>query len=92
MLAVKSIFFHLMPYPELPPDFPEQHRSVWVDIDPKLYDPTVGHQTYNTYLDQLEFAAGCGFDAVGIKRASLQRLRADAQPEHHRCGPVAQLP
>jgi len=63
---VKSIFFHLMPYPELPPDFPEQHRSVWVDIDPKLYDPTVGHETYNTYLDQLEFAAECGFDAVGI--------------------------
>ncbi|MYA27007.1 MAG: LLM class flavin-dependent oxidoreductase [Acidimicrobiales bacterium] len=63
---MKSIFFHLMPYPELPPDFPEQHRSVWVDIDPKLYDPTVGHQTYNTYLDQLEFAAECGFDAVGI--------------------------
>lgn len=63
---MKSIFFHLMPYPELPDDFPEQHRSVWVDIDPGLYDPVVGHRTYNEYLDELEFAAKVGFDAVGI--------------------------
>ena len=63
---MKSIFFHLMPYPELPDDFPEEHRSVWVDIDPGLYDPEVGHRTYNEYLDELEFAAKCGFDAVGI--------------------------
>ena len=63
---MKSIFFHLMPYPELPDDFPEEHRSVWVDIDPLLYDPEVGHRTYNEYLDELEFAAKCGFDAVGI--------------------------
>ena len=55
-----------MPYPELPPDFPEEHRSVWVDIDPSLYDPEVGNRTYNEYLDELEFAAGCGFDAVGV--------------------------
>jgi alkanesulfonate monooxygenase SsuD/methylene tetrahydromethanopterin reductase-like flavin-dependent oxidoreductase (luciferase family) len=63
---VKNIFFHLMPYPELPDDFPEEHRSVWVDIDPKLYDPEVGNRTYNEYLDELEFAAKCGFDAVGV--------------------------
>ncbi|MDG2112916.1 MAG: LLM class flavin-dependent oxidoreductase [Actinomycetota bacterium] len=63
---MKSIFFHLMPYPELPDDFPEEHRSVWVDIDPALYDAEVGHRTYNEYLDELEFAAKCGFDAVGI--------------------------
>jgi len=55
-----------MPYPELPDDFPEEHRSVWVDIDPKLYDPEVGNRTYNEYLDELEFAAKCGFDAVGV--------------------------
>jgi len=65
-LRVKNIFFHLMPYPELPDDFPEEHRSVWVDIDPKLYDPEVGNRTYNEYLDELEFAAKCGFDAVGV--------------------------
>jgi alkanesulfonate monooxygenase SsuD/methylene tetrahydromethanopterin reductase-like flavin-dependent oxidoreductase (luciferase family) len=63
---VKSIFFHLMPYPELPDDFPQAHRSVWVDIDPGLYDPQVGHRAYNDYIDELEFAASVGFDGLGI--------------------------
>jgi alkanesulfonate monooxygenase SsuD/methylene tetrahydromethanopterin reductase-like flavin-dependent oxidoreductase (luciferase family) len=63
---MKTTFFHLMPYPELPDDFPEAHRSVWVDIDPGLYDPRVGHRAYNEYIDELEFAAHVGFDAVGI--------------------------
>jgi hypothetical protein len=30
--AVKFEMFHLMPYRELPADFAEAHRSVWVDI------------------------------------------------------------
>lgn len=63
---MKTAFFHLMPYPELPADFPEAHRSVWVDIDPGLYDPAVGHRAYNDYIDELEYAASVGFDAVGI--------------------------
>ncbi len=63
---MKTAFFHLMPYPELPDDFPETHRSVWVDIDPGLYDPKVGHRAYNDYIDELEYAASVGFDAVGI--------------------------
>jgi alkanesulfonate monooxygenase SsuD/methylene tetrahydromethanopterin reductase-like flavin-dependent oxidoreductase (luciferase family) len=63
---MKTAFFHLMPYPELPGDFPEAHRSVWVDIDPGLYDPKVGHRAYNDYIDELEYAAAVGFDAVGV--------------------------
>ena len=63
---MKTIFFHLMPYPDLPDDFAQEHRSVWVDIDPGLYDPAVGHRAYNDYIDQLEFAASVGFDGVGI--------------------------
>ncbi len=63
---MKTAFFHLMPYPDLPEDFASEHRSVWVDIDPGLYDPAVGHRAYNDYIDQLEYAAAVGFDAVGI--------------------------
>jgi alkanesulfonate monooxygenase SsuD/methylene tetrahydromethanopterin reductase-like flavin-dependent oxidoreductase (luciferase family) len=63
---VKFVCFHLMPYPALPDDFPEKHRSVWVDIDPRLYDREVGHRAYNDYIDELEFAAACGFDGVGV--------------------------
>ena len=29
---MKFHFFHLMPYPELPADFREKNRSVWVDV------------------------------------------------------------
>jgi alkanesulfonate monooxygenase SsuD/methylene tetrahydromethanopterin reductase-like flavin-dependent oxidoreductase (luciferase family) len=63
---VKTIWFHLMPYPELPDNFTDEHRSVWVDIDPGLFDPAVGHRMYNEYIDELEFAASVGFDGVGI--------------------------
>ncbi|GIU84876.1 MAG: monooxygenase [Acidimicrobiales bacterium] len=63
---MKFLWFHLMPYPKLPEDFPERHRSVWVDIDPTLYDPEVGHGVYHDYLDELEFAAEMGFDGVCV--------------------------
>jgi len=63
---MKSVAFHLMPYPELPEDFTTEHRSVWVDIDPALFDPAVGHRAYNEYIDQLEHAARVGFDGVGV--------------------------
>jgi alkanesulfonate monooxygenase SsuD/methylene tetrahydromethanopterin reductase-like flavin-dependent oxidoreductase (luciferase family) len=63
---VKSIYFHLMPYPDLPEDFPARHRSVWVDIDPNLFDPAVGSSAYHVYLDELQFAASVGFDGVGV--------------------------
>ena len=35
---MKMMWFHLMPYPKLPDDFNQKHRSVWVDIDPALFD------------------------------------------------------
>jgi alkanesulfonate monooxygenase SsuD/methylene tetrahydromethanopterin reductase-like flavin-dependent oxidoreductase (luciferase family) len=63
---VKTIWFHLMPYPALPDDFTQEHRSVWVDIDPGLFDPAVAHRAYNDYIDELEHAAACGFDGVGV--------------------------
>jgi len=63
---VKFHWFNLMPYPYLPEDFRKEHRSVWVDVDSRLYDPVKGHQIYNDYLDLLEFAAELGFDGVGV--------------------------
>jgi hypothetical protein len=54
---MKFHWFHLMPYPYLPADFKERYPSVWVDPPAaELYDPVKGHQVYNDYLDQLEFA------------------------------------
>src|SRR5256714_1781664 len=63
---MKLMWFHLMPYPELPDDFREQHPSVWVDIHSSLFDPLRAHHMYNDFMDELEFAAQCGFDAVCV--------------------------
>jgi len=63
---VKFTWFNLMPWPHLPEDFREKHRSVWVDIDSRLYDPAEGNRVYHEYMDQLEYADTLGFDAMGV--------------------------
>ena len=61
---MKNLWFHLMPYKELPDDFRDRHRSVWVDIDPGLLDPNRAHVMYNEFMDELEYAAEAGFDGI----------------------------
>src|SRR5271166_5385318 len=61
---MKLLWFHLMPYTELPEDFGQKHPSVWVDIHSSLFDPKRAHLMYNDFMDEMEFAADCGFDAV----------------------------
>ena len=63
---MKLMWFHLMPYTELPEDFREKHPSVWVDIHSSLFDPRRAHHMYNDFMDELEFAAECGFDAICV--------------------------
>ena len=63
---MKFTWFNLMPWPYLPDDFRETNRSVWVDIDQKLFDPAKSHEVYNTYMDLLEYADTLGFDGVGV--------------------------
>src|SRR3954451_5080288 len=63
---MKMMWFHLMPYTELPADFRGKHPSVWVDIHSSLFDPRRAHLMYNDFMDELEFAAECGFDAVCV--------------------------
>jgi alkanesulfonate monooxygenase SsuD/methylene tetrahydromethanopterin reductase-like flavin-dependent oxidoreductase (luciferase family) len=55
-----------MPYPDLPEDFREKYHSVWVDVPSHLYDPTRGHEVYNDYLDELEYAAELGYDGICV--------------------------
>ena len=63
---MKSMWFHLMPYTELPADFKEKHPSVWVDIHSSLFDPARAHLMYNDFMDELEYAADCGYDAICV--------------------------
>src|SRR5208337_1167729 len=65
-LAMKILWFHLMPYTDLPDDFKKKHPSVWVDIDSRLFDPAKAHRMYNDFMDELEFAAESGFDGVCV--------------------------
>jgi alkanesulfonate monooxygenase SsuD/methylene tetrahydromethanopterin reductase-like flavin-dependent oxidoreductase (luciferase family) len=55
--------FHLMPYPALPPDY---HGPAWVTCPNRLFDPAVGTQIYNRYLDELIYSEELGFDGVCI--------------------------
>jgi len=63
---VNLLWFHLMPYTDLPEDFRDKHPSVWVDIDSRLFDPQRAHTLYNDFIDELEYAAEVGFDGVCV--------------------------
>src|SRR2546421_6552478 len=52
-----------MPYPALPPDY---DGPAWVTVPNRLYDPAVGHDIYNRYLDELIYAEELGFDGVCV--------------------------
>jgi alkanesulfonate monooxygenase SsuD/methylene tetrahydromethanopterin reductase-like flavin-dependent oxidoreductase (luciferase family) len=55
-----------MPWPHLPDDFEKTHDSAWVWVPNALYDPARGHELYNRYLDELEYAEALGFDGVCV--------------------------
>ena len=63
---MKFMWFHLMPYTELPDDFRDNHPSVWVDIHSSLFNPERAHHMYNDFMDELEYAADMGFDAICV--------------------------
>ncbi|MGH9269640.1 MAG: LLM class flavin-dependent oxidoreductase, partial [Ilumatobacteraceae bacterium] len=63
---MKFTWFNLMPWPDLPADFRQSHRSVWVDIDSRLFDPARANAVYHEYMDQLEYAEEVGFDGIGV--------------------------
>ncbi|TDJ37410.1 MAG: LLM class flavin-dependent oxidoreductase [Gammaproteobacteria bacterium] len=63
---MKNMWFHLMPYKELPDDFRKQNPSVWVDINSELLDAEQVHAHYHEFLDELEYAGDVGFDAICV--------------------------
>jgi alkanesulfonate monooxygenase SsuD/methylene tetrahydromethanopterin reductase-like flavin-dependent oxidoreductase (luciferase family) len=64
---MKSIFFHLMPYRDLPDDFEQRYESVWVTPpNRELCDPRKVAQYYEWNLDELELADQLGFDGIGV--------------------------
>jgi alkanesulfonate monooxygenase SsuD/methylene tetrahydromethanopterin reductase-like flavin-dependent oxidoreductase (luciferase family) len=64
MNTMEFHFIHLMPWPYLPADFDEKYDSTWVTLPNSIYDPLKGHELYNRYFDELEFADRLGWDGV----------------------------
>ena len=60
---MKFNFFHLMPYPSLPEDFDERFATPSLTYPSGQFDPQVGVEVYNRYLDELELADQLGFEA-----------------------------
>ena len=63
---MKFYFFHLMPYAALDLDYDQKHDAAWVTLPNSYYDPKIGHQLYNRYLDEIEYADEVGFDGVCV--------------------------
>ena len=55
--------FHLMPWPHLPDSY---DGPAWIHVPNRLYDPQLGHELYNRYLDELEHAERVGFDGLVV--------------------------
>jgi alkanesulfonate monooxygenase SsuD/methylene tetrahydromethanopterin reductase-like flavin-dependent oxidoreductase (luciferase family) len=55
--------FHLMPYPGLPADY---DGPAWVTCPNDLFDPQLGQQIYNRYIDELVLADELGYDGVCV--------------------------
>lgn len=63
---MKSIWFHMQGYRDMPNNFREKYDSVWVDPPTdELCDPATAGQYLRWNLDELEYAAELGFDGVG---------------------------
>jgi hypothetical protein len=60
---MKLMWFHLMPYTELPDDFRDANPSVWVDIHSSLFDPKRAHHMYNDFSCSTSSAAALDFIA-----------------------------
>ena len=59
---MKFYAFHLMPYADLDLNYTDKYKSSWVVLPNTYYDPKKGHDLYNRYLDELEYAEELGFD------------------------------
>jgi hypothetical protein len=63
---MKLVSFHLMPYRPLDLAEAAKHRSPWVVLPNRLYDPVKGAEEYARHIDALVYAEELGFDAIGV--------------------------
>jgi alkanesulfonate monooxygenase SsuD/methylene tetrahydromethanopterin reductase-like flavin-dependent oxidoreductase (luciferase family) len=56
-------YFHFFPYTNLPSDHKDR-ASLWVDFPNSNYDPKLGSELYNRYLDEMGLADKLGYDGI----------------------------
>ncbi|MET8121628.1 LLM class flavin-dependent oxidoreductase [Micromonospora sp. NPDC005189] len=56
--------FTEMPYPFVPPEAEEANRGLKYFMPNRYYDPVLGHELYQRYLDEYELADELGFDLM----------------------------
>ena len=59
---MRAWYFTEMPYPHLPPM--EQMTTMRVSLPARHFDPKVGADLYNRYLDEHMIADECGLDLM----------------------------
>jgi alkanesulfonate monooxygenase SsuD/methylene tetrahydromethanopterin reductase-like flavin-dependent oxidoreductase (luciferase family) len=55
-----------MPYADIDPSFTDTYDAAWVVLPNTYFDREKGHQLYNRFLDELEYADALGFDGVCV--------------------------
>lgn len=63
---MKFYAFNLMPYRHLDMERAAKHRSFWTVLPNEFYDPELGAELYQEYIDQMVFAAESGFDGICV--------------------------
>jgi alkanesulfonate monooxygenase SsuD/methylene tetrahydromethanopterin reductase-like flavin-dependent oxidoreductase (luciferase family) len=61
---VKFYHFTEMPYPFLPEDYADRYGSIRVSLPNTLYDPKIGYDLYQRYLDEHQYADELGFNLM----------------------------
>jgi alkanesulfonate monooxygenase SsuD/methylene tetrahydromethanopterin reductase-like flavin-dependent oxidoreductase (luciferase family) len=56
--------FTEMPYPFLPEDSEERYGALRITLPNKYFDPKIGHELYNRYLDEHEYAEELGLEIM----------------------------
>ena len=61
---MRAYHFTEMPYPFLPDDVEDRFGAMRVTLPNRFYDPKKGHELYNRYLDDYEYADELGLDIM----------------------------
>src|SRR5271170_5609499 len=64
--VMQLVSFHLMPYRPLDLAEAAKHRSPWVVLPNRVYDPVQGAEEYARHIEALVYAEELGFDAIGV--------------------------